>query len=178
MRSSTPCFTVAEQRLLLNGDLEGQDGLGRCLMRLSLSTGIHPIVWSRPQDYQVTITPEYYGWSRAKNKKPILNAWSPAMLDDGVRHRVYMVQGKSPQWLGQCAYEAEKAAGLPYREPFRIGRRTFFVNLARLGLDPWTISQSSGTSLDTIGRFYMLGAKERKRLGQVDLDWLEWLMGV
>jgi hypothetical protein len=176
-RETTSFLSVPEQRRLLYGDLEGQDGLGRALMRLSLSTGIHPVLLSRPEDYSVVLGPDYYSWNRAKTSKKVEGVWSPAMLESGVLPLIRSNLGASIQWYGQCAYEAEKSAALPYRQPFQIGRRTYFVNLARMDLHPYLMSNSAGTSMDCIGRFYAVGWKERKRLSQEDLDWLTWLMG-
>lgn len=177
-RETTSFLSVPEQRQLLDGDLESQTGLGRALMRLSLSTGIHPIMLSHPDRYAVHLGPKYYDWKRAKTSKRVEGLWSPAMLEDGVLQRIKDNLGASIQWYGDCAYAAERSAGLPYRRPFQIGRRTFFVNLARLDLHPLLISNSAGTGLGSIDRFYAVGWRERKQLSQPERDWLSWLMGV
>jgi hypothetical protein len=176
-RQTTSFFSVLEQKRLIDGDLDGQSGLGRALMRLSLSTGIHPIMLSDPERYAVHLGPKYYNWKRAKTSKRVEGVWSPAMLESEVLARIEANLGASVQWYGECAYAAERSAGLPYREPFRIGRRTFFVNLARLDFHPLLISNSAGTGLSSIDRFYAVGWRERKQLTQEEKTWLSWLMG-
>jgi len=172
-------LTVPQQMALLGaGDYDGHAGKGRALASLVISTGVHPSVLAFPEDHDLEFTECYWSWRRAKTDAPLVNPWSPWMLRTDAVPVVQKLLGKTPQWLGELTAAAGRACALPGRVGFNRLRHTYFVNLARLGVDPWAISQMAGTHLDTIGRFYMVGKREAKVLSPAQVEWLQLVMGV
>lgn len=175
-------LTVQEQIALLRGSYDGPSGLGRALCALVLSTGIHPVVLSEPETRGLYLGPTSYSWRRPKSRAQVCGPWSWFMVQprdgftavDVVASNLYA----SPQWYGQVMALAGKEAGIHGRvAPLRC-RRTHFFNLAVLGLDPWSISQSSGTSMATIGKFYLAGKRSQIALQPPELAFLHDLEGV
>ncbi len=172
-------LTVTQQQVLLNaGDFDGMVGKGRALSALVLSTGVHPSVLSLPEEHAVELAECYWSWRRAKTAKPVVGAWSPWLLRTEAVPVIKALLGKSPQWLSGLIAAAGAHAGIPGRVAFNRLRHTYFVNLARLGVDPWTISNMAGTDLNPVGRYYTVGMMERRRLEPAQVEWLQLVMGV
>jgi hypothetical protein len=184
-RSLLP-LSVADQIALLaelpTAQDDGELGQGRAVAALILSTGMHPCVISQPLKYLYTADGHYYSYRRAKTRKPITGSWSSMLADhgpDGLTLAAWLMEhksGRTTRWYNHVTALAGEAAGILGRlGPLRL-RHTHFVDLARLGYDPYTIAHRTGTSPDTIWSYYSVGMAEMKRLTEHERTWLDWLL--
>jgi len=164
--------------MLLRGNLEGIEGLGRATSRLMLSTGVHPVVLEQPEKHALQWDEFYYSYRRPKKKSNNLvqGVWSAAMREPGVLDTIGSKLGRSKRWYLHCVVEAGKDAQLSGILNLNQLRSTMFVNRARLGHHILDISHSTSTSMPVIAQNYTFGMADRKRLTQSELDWLSWLM--
>ena len=179
-------LSVPDQVALLTGletaPDDGELGQGRAISALILSTGMHPCVLADPTKYLFTQDKHYFSYKRAKNKKPIMGSWSHMLSDRGSDDEslAEWVMGqksrKSTRWYNHVIALAGESAGIIGRlGPLRL-RHTHFVDLARLGYDPYTIAHRTGTHPDTIFSYYTIGMNESKRLTDHERTLLDWIM--
>jgi hypothetical protein len=157
-------------------DPDGKISLGSVLARLSLSTGIHPCVLSHPERFQLSIDDKYLAYTRPKNDRPVVCVLSNAMKADDATTILRLKLGRSIQWYGRVLAETAAYAGIQGRTAFARCRRNYFMNRARLGVDPITIARASGTNLDTIFTYYTIAIEDAKQLTEEDRGSLRWLM--
>ncbi len=149
---------------------------GQALVMCILSTGMHPSVLSRPDDFALDITPDYYSYMRPKTLKPVSHPWSRLMASTDGWLTIKDLLGSHRSWYhAECARIGSEA-GIPFKVGPNMLRHEMFSNLARIGYDPFTISHRAGTSLDTIGRYYTVGMADAKRLTPTELAFLQELM--
>lgn len=171
-----PPLTIAQQKLLLK-DYTGPPGdLGQALIQFFLSTGCHPCVLSDPEARSLKMTPDYYSYLRPKSHHPVTFPWSKLMKDTGCWAQVRLNMGSSRQWYHDETARIGHEVGLPFTVGPNMLRHNMFINLARLGHDPFYLMHRAGTSLDSIGRYYTVGHTESSRLSPSDRAWLEGLM--
>lgn len=171
-----PPISVEQQVKLLEGLNTADPDLRQVVTLFFLSTGSHPAVLADPIRHDFKITPDYYSYCRPKSFTPITFRWSRMIT----QHTLWKVLrdnlGATIQYYGQLTADLGKEAEVPYRVgPNRL-RHEMFCNLARLGYDPFTIKHRTGTSLNTIGRYYTVGLAESKILTPEEKAWLREVM--
>lgn len=171
-----PPLTVAQQRLILEGYNGIPGDLGQALVQFFLSTGCHPCVLSDPETHSLKVTPDYYSYLRPKSYHPVSFPWSKRMALTSCWAQIKVNLGATTRWYNDETARAGREAGLPYRIGPNMLRHNMFINLARLGHDPFYLMHRAGTSLDSIGRYYTVGHTESSRLSPSDRAWLEGLM--
>lgn len=171
-----PPLTIAQQRLMLN-DYTGPPGdFGQALVQFFLSTGCHQCVLHDPEGHSLKVTPDYYSYLRPKTHHPVTFPWSRLMTRTGAWSQIKLNAGATTRWYNDETARIGKEAGLPFRVGPNMLRHNMFINLARLGHDPFYLMHRAGTSLDSIGRYYTVGHTEGSRLSPSDLAWLQELM--
>lgn len=163
--------TVDAQKKLV----ESATGPARSLVVLFLSTGMHPAVLATPSAFSCAWDANFVAWKRPKTLKPITMAWSAAMREGDALEDITHLKGLTRQYLHGLVSVAGNEAGIKDANP-RALRHDYFCNRARLGHNPFDISHSSGTDLDTVYRFYTVGMNDAQKLSRADQDWLHWLM--
>jgi hypothetical protein len=169
-------LTLDEQMALVDPPNYDPGRLSVALCRLALSTGIHPVVWSRPNEYALRLSSQYLDYSRPKTLKKITVPWSCAMKDPWVLPVLAKVVGRTPEYYAEIVSQRAHEVGITDRTAFLRLRHSHIVDLARLGYDPFTISHRTGTSLSSIGRHYTVGMAEAKRLTEEEKGYLTWLI--
>jgi len=164
-------LSVNQQRDLLKGDLD----FPKALIRMILSTGMHPCVFERPDQYGITWNDKYYTWVRPKNNKAIQGNWSKAMQEPGILDILKTKMKRSREWYFMIVRDRGKEVGIKGLCPLQL-RHAYFVNRARLGHNAFDISHGAGTGMDVIYKHYTIGMGESKSLSQEDRGFLEWLM--
>lgn len=169
-------MTVLQQRSMIQDYDPSDPDFGEALVMFFLSTGTHPCVLESPDVYGLTITPDFYSYVRPKNRTPVSFTWSKLMTRTRAWVQIADHLGLSIQWYAQETARIGRLCKIPDRvAPNRL-RHDMFTNLARIGLDPFSIMHRAGTSLHSIGRFYTVGMADSKRLTDDERNWLKELM--
>jgi integrase len=165
-------LSVEEQQKLV----KKAEGKEKSLLVLMLSTGMHPRVLSQKK-FNLTWTEDYFSWNRPKTNKKLRGSWSKAMKEGDNLGHLGKLRGKTPQRLWQIIDELGEKCKISGVCPLQL-RHTYFVNLARLGHDAFTIAHGAATDLKTIYDYYTMGMSQMKALSEEDREWLKWLMEV
>lgn len=166
-------LTVQEQRKLI----DKAEGKERAILIFFLSTGAHPSVLSDVKfSLDLKKSDNYYSWARPKTNAEVGGSFSKAMTKQ-VRTILLSkkVYGRDPTRFWQIIEKLGRDVGIEGVCPLQL-RHTHFANRARLGHDIFSIVHGSGTSLNTIAKYYTFGLNESKKLSEDDRHFLEWLM--
>ncbi len=168
-------LTVEQQRKLI----DKAEGKVKAILVFFISTGAHPSVLSR-KEYSLDLDDEtYYSWNRPKTNAEVAQTYPKALQDKELRKALSSkrTRGKDPTRYWQIIRKLGEEVGIKGLCPLQL-RHTHFANRARLGHDVFSIAHGSGTSLNTIGKYYTIGLGESKKLSEEDRRFLEWLMEV
>ncbi len=165
-------LSVADQQKLVKKAEDKE----KSLLILMLSTGMHPRVLSN-KNCKLDWTEEYFSWNRPKTHNKLRGSWSKAMKEGDNLGHLGKLRGKTPQRYWQIIDDLGEECGITGLCPLQL-RHTYFVNLARLGHDAFSIAHGAATDLKTIFDYYTMGMNQMAKLTDEEREWLKWLMEV